>query len=256
MTFTDPATISLICLAVCFAVLALLEARQDTYRGADSERRIVTNFTIGIMSMALGAILPFGTVAASLFAGTHGLGLFSLLALPWPAMLAILLLARSLASYGIHRLSHMSPLLWRIHRVHHADRAVDLSTALRNHPLELLPVVLVAAGIVLLLGPPVGVVIAVDGILFAAALWQHADIALPRWLEHWLGGLFVTPSVHRVHHSSSRAEHDRNYGDILILWDRLFGTYASAGLRTAPLGLEAGGHEADRFVAQLASPFR
>jgi len=248
---TDPALISLACLAACFALLAVLELRHGASGPTSDGPRIATNFGIGILSMGLTLVLPIGTVAAAVFAGSRGLGLGRLVPMPWPAMLVLLLLARSLANYGLHRLSHAWPPLWRLHRVHHADRAVDLSTALRNHPLELVPTLALAAVVIVLLAPPVPVVIAADAILFAATLWQHADIAAPAWLDC----IVATPALHRLHHSTRRAAHDRNYGDFLILWDRLFGSYA-APADPGEFGLDQHRAEADHLLPQLASPFR
>jgi sterol desaturase/sphingolipid hydroxylase (fatty acid hydroxylase superfamily) len=257
---TQAALISLACLTICFAVLALIElgqaSAQRTVRPGGGDRRIVTNFAMGIASMTLSAVLPISTVAAALWSESAAFGLFRMMPLPWPVLLAFLLLARSFASYGVHRISHAAPLLWRLHRVHHADRSVDLSTALRNHPLELLPTLVVAAGTVALLGPPVALVITVDTILFVATFWQHADIGLPPRIERLLRRVFVTPMLHRMHHSPRRAEHDRNYGDILVIWDRLFGTYAAPDMPILETGLEPDRHDPDRLLPQLASPFR
>lgn len=244
-------------LVACFAVLALCEAvtpRVERASGAASDARLVTNFVLGIGTIGLAGVLPVSTIAAAVLAQETGIGLGHAVALPWIAAFALLLMARSFTIYWVHRASHAIPWIWRVHRVHHADAAVDVSTALRNHPLELLIVVPVAAATVLLIGPPVTVVLAVDTLLFALGLWQHADIALPSRIERLLDAVVVTPGFHRAHHAPDRAMHDRNYGDLVPLWDRLFGTLAPPADRTAPVGLDRA--HPDRLLVQLVDPAR
>lgn len=244
-------------LLACFAVLALCEvAAPRVERGSDgaSDARLVTNFALGIVTIGIASVLPLSTLAAAVFAQKLGIGLGPLVALPWIAAFALLLTARSFTTYWVHRFSHAIPWIWRIHRVHHADAAVDVSTAVRNHPLELLIIAPVAAATVVVIGPPITAVLAVDTLLFALALWQHADIALPLRIERMLDGLVITPGFHRAHHAPDRAAHDRNYGDLVPLWDRLFGTLAPPADRTAPVGLDRA--HPDRLLQQLIDPVR
>jgi sterol desaturase/sphingolipid hydroxylase (fatty acid hydroxylase superfamily) len=119
---------------------------------------------------------------------------------------------------------HWVPLLWRVHRIHHADNEVDVSTSLRNHPLELLLTLPVSALIVVLIGAPVSVVIAFQAIMVAATIWQHADILLPQQLDRALAVILVTPRLHRLHHNPVRVVHDTNFGELFTMWDRMFGT--------------------------------
>jgi sterol desaturase/sphingolipid hydroxylase (fatty acid hydroxylase superfamily) len=242
-------------LAAGFAILSLAEALNPGRARGSSDRRLVTNFGFGILNVALGAALPIGSIAAALFAAGRGFGLFRQVDLAWPLAFLILLLARSLAAYGMHRLSHAVPMIWRVHRVHHADGQIDVSTGLRNHPLELLLTIPVVAGVVVSLGPGVALVIAVDAVLLVTSLWQHADLALPPRVDRLLGTILVTPAFHRVHHAAERALHDSNYGDLLLVWDRLFGTYRAPAAPAAAVGLaEAAAHH-DRIGRQLAGPF-
>ena len=243
-------------LAICFVSLALLESVIPASRGTrppgTTDARLVTNFGLGLLTIGVSGMLPVSTLAAALLAGDKGIGLGQSVALPWIATFALLLLARSFTTYWVHRASHAIPWIWRVHRVHHADAAVDVSTAFRNHPIELLMVAPVAAATVLLIGPPVTVVLAVDTLLFALGLWQHANIALPRPIERMLDRIVVTPSFHRAHHAPDRACHDRNYGDLVPLWDRLFGTLAPPADRAAPVGLNRA--HPDRLLVQLLDP--
>lgn len=241
-----------------FVLLALLERRfAARHAGHDSDARLVTNFGFGLGNSALASIIPIGAVSAAAIAEARGFGLFHHIEAPAWAMLVALIATRSLAGYCLHRASHFIPWLWRIHRVHHSDRQVDLSTGLRNHPAELIIALLIAAAVTIGLGPPVPVAVAAELILFAPALWTHADIRMPAPVEPVLRLIFVTPAMHLVHHSAERAECDSNYGDLLAIWDRLFGSYrppAGAGNR---LGLgDEEDRAADSLWQQLLRPLR
>jgi sterol desaturase/sphingolipid hydroxylase (fatty acid hydroxylase superfamily) len=243
--------------ALLFILLATLEqafaARPQT---GDTDRRAVTNFGFGICNAVLGAAIPVGAVYAAALAGAQGIGLFRLVAAPLWAMFAIYLLARTLAAYTFHRASHRFAWLWRIHRVHHSDRFVDLSTAFRNHPLELVFALILAALTTGALGVPLPIVVVGELILFAPVLSIHANVRLPATIERSLGWLIMTPAVHLRHHSSLRAECDSNYGELLVLWDRLLGSYSPAApVKRLGLGdMEDEG--ADDLLRQVVRPFR
>lgn len=241
-------------LVACFALLALIEAVAPGPARSGDDRRLFVNFSLGAVNIALGSALPISTLAAAMLASATGVGLGHIVALPWAALFVLILLARSFVTYWVHRLSHAVPLLWRLHRVHHGDRAVDVSTTLRNHPIELALTIPAAAATVLLLGPPISVVLAADTVLFALALWQHADIRTPA--EPLFGRLLVTPGLHRAHHRPTRANHDRNFGDVMILWDHLFGTYALPVDQEAAVGLEEAMPGPERLIGQVARRFR
>jgi sterol desaturase/sphingolipid hydroxylase (fatty acid hydroxylase superfamily) len=240
-----------------FVLLALLETRfaaRDAGHAGDA--RLVANFGLGIGNSALAAVVPVGALSAAAFAEARGFGLFNALVAPAWVMLAVLVTARSLAAYFLHRASHFLPWLWRIHRVHHSDRRVDLSTGLRNHPAELILSLFVAASVNAALGPPLPVAAAAELILFGPALWTHADIRLPASVERILRFIFVTPAVHLVHHSSAREQCDSNYGDLFSWWDRLFGTWRPpAGVARIGLGEEED-RAADNLWRQLLRPLR
>jgi sterol desaturase/sphingolipid hydroxylase (fatty acid hydroxylase superfamily) len=201
----------------------------------------------------VGTVFPMASVAASELSERSGVGLTHHVALPWIAVLGVAIGAQTFAAYWVHRWMHGAPLLWRIHRVHHADSAVDVSTSLRNHPLELLVTLPVSALVTFVIGAPVSVVVAVQTIIVAAALWQHADIALPRRLDRALSRVIFTPRLHRLHHNPERAIHDSNFGELIILWDRLFGTLNLSETR-GEVGLEGQATRPDRLIDQICSP--
>ena len=137
----------------------------------------------------------------------------------------VCIVALDAAIWTQHRLFHAVPLLWRLHRMHHADLDIDVTTGLRFHPLELALSMLVKVSVVLLLGAPPVAVLAFEVLLNATSLFSHSNVALPPRVDAMLRWFVVTPDMHRVHHSWDVRETDRNFGFNLSCWDRLIGTY-------------------------------
>lgn len=174
--------------------------------------------------VAIGAPFLLGAAAAGLV-GSLGIGLFNQVNLPAWLEIGLAIILLDLAIWFQHVLSHKVPVLWRIHRVHHADRDLDASSALRFHPAEILLSAAYKVAIIALLGPAVLAIVLFEIILNASALFNHANLAIPSWLDRALRTLVVTPDMHRIHHSVRRDEHDTNFGFCLSVWDRLFGTW-------------------------------
>lgn len=213
----------------CFMTVAVLEAVWPARRGAPgAPNRMAVNFGLGLANSALILLVPLSSLAAAGLAQDRGWGLFALVSPPWWAALAVLVVARSLTSYATHWLFHNVAWLWPLHAVHHRDDAIDLSTTFRSHPGNYLLSSAVNFALVLALGPAVLVAVIADLVLTAAGLFHHANLRLPDQssarLERWL----VTPRMHLVHHARARELHDSNYGDLLSVWDHLFGTYRAA----------------------------
>ncbi len=176
-------------------------------------------------TLAARLLIPLPPAAAALWAAEHGIGTFHWLALPdWAAILATILIL-DLAIYAQHVVFHKVPVLWRLHRMHHADTEIDTTTGIRFHPIEIVLSILIKIALVIALGAPAAAVILFEVILNACAMFNHANLALPVWLDRPLRLLIVTPDMHRVHHSWHRDETDSNYGFNVPWWDRLFGTY-------------------------------
>ena len=168
-------------------------------------------------------------------------------------------LARSLVSYAVHVAMHKVPWLWRLHRVHHTDTAMDISTAVRFHPLEFVVSVPAVLAATLVFGfPPLAVIIysLVDA---AMAVFSHANLRLPDRMERGVRLLLVTPAMHRIHHSALQPETDSNYGATLSCWDRLFGTHRAkpaGALASSQLGLaECRDRRSDSLPWLLSLPF-
>ncbi|HXX49021.1 MAG TPA: sterol desaturase family protein, partial [Myxococcota bacterium] len=163
-----------------------------------------------------------------------------------------------LVSWAWHRANHALPVLWRFHRVHHADPVVTASTSLRFHPGEILLSLPVRLAAIALLGAPLAGVLAFEAVFGAANALEHGNFDLPAGLEQALERAFVTPALHRRHHSVSRAEHDANYGTIFSFWDRLGRSRCPGASRDRfPIGLPPGATGAPRSLsAMLLEPFR
>jgi sterol desaturase/sphingolipid hydroxylase (fatty acid hydroxylase superfamily)/rhodanese-related sulfurtransferase len=217
-----------------FVLLAFAEGlRPRRTRMLPKRRRWLTHFgMLALATLLVRAVTFFlpvvGATAAALYAGQHDWGLFNRTDLPtWlEILLAVVLL--DLAIWAQHVATHHVPLLWRLHKVHHADRDLDASSALRFHPVEILVSALYKLLIILVLGPAMVAVIAFEILLNASAMFNHANLALLPRVDAALRLIIVTPDMHRIHHSIIRTEHDRNFGFCLSIWDRLFGTYISA----------------------------
>ncbi len=243
---TSELVVRLSAFAGVFFVMALAElALPKRALQASKPRRWLTNLSIVGIDMLLvrlmGAFaIPLAAVAVALYADAQGFGLFNWLA--WPAWMEILLavIVLDLAIWFQHLISHKVPIFWRLHQVHHADVDFDVTTALRFHPIEIGLSMLYKIALVLLLGPAAVAVVLFEVILNGCAMFNHANVALPRGLDRVLRLIIVTPDFHRVHHSVLPHEHNGNYGFNLSIWDRLFATYTaqpSAGHDGMTIGL-------------------
>jgi sterol desaturase/sphingolipid hydroxylase (fatty acid hydroxylase superfamily) len=199
---------------------------------AGRKPRWVTNLAMvgfGILVVRLMSLVavPIVAVSAAMWAEARGMGLFNVLA--WPSAVEALLaiMALDFAVWLQHLAAHKVPVLWRLHRMHHADRDIDVTTGLRFHPVEIGLSMLWKVIWVLALGASPLAVVLFEVILNGCAMFNHANVALPGALDRVLRLLVVTPDMHRVHHSVLRREHDSNYGFNLSIWDRLFGTYTA-----------------------------
>jgi sterol desaturase/sphingolipid hydroxylase (fatty acid hydroxylase superfamily) len=229
------------------------------------KKRWVTNIGIsaaGTVLLRLMAMLavPVAAIAAAFYAQAHQIGLLNQLAWPQWIKVAVALLALDLAIWAQHLASHKIPIFWRLHQVHHADRDIDVTTAVRFHPVEIGLSMLWKIAVVVPLGASPLAVFLFEVILNACAMFNHANIALPAWFDRVLRLIVVTPDMHRVHHSVLRREHDSNYGFNLSVWDRLFRTYTAqpeAGHQAMTIGLTPYQSEAPtRFGWSLWLPFR
>jgi sterol desaturase/sphingolipid hydroxylase (fatty acid hydroxylase superfamily) len=224
-----------------FAALALWE-RLAPARALSLPRtqRWGANLGLALVSTLLVRIvLPGSAIATALVAGEEGWGLLNRVSVPGWLAVAGAVVALDLTVYLQHVLFHSVPVLVRLHAVHHADADFDLTTGIRFHPLEILASALIKIGAVAALGAPVIAVLAFELLLNATAMFNHANVSLPRLLEPWVRRVLVTPDMHRIHHSVIEKERNSNYGFCLSVWDRLLGTYTPAPRGELDIGLSA-----------------
>ncbi len=232
------------CFAGVLALMALWEILAPRRRQAVGRlRRWPGNIGIVIADTLIVRLLfPTAAVGVALLGEARGWGLLNNLQLPgWLAVLATIL-ALDLAIYLQHVLFHAVPALWRLHRMHHADLEIDVTTGIRFHPVEIVLSMLIKIGAVAALGAPAVGVLLFEVILNATSMFNHGNVLLPAPLDRAIRRLLVTPDMHRVHHSIVPAETNSNFGFNLSLWDRLFGTYRpqpAAGHLGMTIGIES-----------------
>lgn len=224
-------------------------------------RRWAGNLGIVVVNTVVMRLLfPILAVGTAVWAQKNGWGLFNLIALPEWVEVAAAAILLDMAVYWQHRLFHMIPLFWRMHRMHHADRDFDVTTALRFHPLEIIVSIVIKLGLVLILGPAALAVLIFEVLLNGTAMFNHANVRLPLGLDRWLRLVVVTPDMHRVHHSVESGEFNRNFGFNLPWWDRLFGSYKAQperGHEEMEIGLHAyGGGVCANLLWMLVLPFK
>ncbi len=230
-------------------------------RGALKSRRWLTNLSIVVLSAALlRVVFPAAAVGAAIWAQANDYGLMRLAGLDGVVAGIIAFVLLDFAIWLEHLASHKFALLWRIHRMHHADTGFDVTTALRFHPLEILLSMLWKAGIVVLLGAPVISVLVFEIVLNGTSMFNHSNISIGARTDRLLRQIIVTPDMHRVHHSTNPVETDSNYGFNFSFWDRLLATYRPApalGQEGVEIGLsDFRGSQPSGLLWSLALPFR
>ena len=200
---------------------------------------------LGLMAadtIVLRTVPAITAVGVAALAHAKGWGLLgAIVSLPMWLDVVVSVIVLDLAIYFQHRLFHAVPALWRLHRVHHTDPELDVTTGVRFHPVEMLLSLGFKAVVIAGLGPPVAAVLLFEVLLNAGSLFSHANLRLPAPVDGLLRALLVTPDMHRVHHSSDPVETDSNFGFTLSWWDRLFGTYRAqprAGHDAMTIGVE------------------
>ena len=247
-----------------FITLALAEALLPRrLRTQTRLRRWTTNWAISFLNtgtlQVLALAVPLLAVGAALDANAQGWGLFNVIALPLWLEVIFAILIFDLAIWAQHLITHKVPLLWRFHRMHHADRDFDVTTAIRFHPVEIAFSMLLKIGLVYLIGPAAVAIVIFEVLLNGTAMFNHSNLKLPLGVDRFVRQILVTPDMHRVHHSIHRHEHDSNYGFALSIWDRIFGTYIAQpekGHEDMVIGLEWQDESPSKIGWSLLLPFR
>ena len=224
-------------------------------------RRWPNNLAVIAVDTALvRLIFPITLVGFAALVEDRGWGLLQLLSVPsWLAVpLAVLVL--DLAIYAQHVMFHAVPVLWRLHRMHHADLEFDVTTGIRFHPIEIVLSTGIKGAVIAGLGAPVVAVFLFEVLLNATSLFNHGNVRLPTGLDRGLRWVVVTPDMHRVHHSIETGETNSNFGFNLPWWDRLFGTYRAQparGHEAMTVGIEKFRDPTElRIDRMLHQPFR
>lgn len=188
-------------------------------------KRWVNNLSLTIFNSLILNLIFAGAVAATAqYVTANHLGALNLVDAPrWVKILATIVFMDFML-YVWHLLNHEMPLLWRFHRVHHTDLNMDVSTATRFHLGELMISAVIKIALIFLIGADFIAVVIFESALVFAAQFHHSSMRIAPALEAVIFPLFVTPSMHRVHHSVKIKERNTNYGTIFSLWDRILGT--------------------------------
>lgn len=240
-------------------IMTLLEAKFPAReRTQPRVRRWSTNFGLVVIdTLAIRFLFPVIAVGTALWVKSQGWGLLNNLAIPDWAAIGLAIVILDMMIYWQHVASHKIPFLWQLHKVHHADRDLDASSGLRFHPAEIVLSMIYKIAIVTALGAPVLAVIIFEIVLNACAVFNHANVRVPRWVEKPLRLVMVTPALHRIHHSVIEAETNSNYGFSVIWWDRIFGTFTARPSGKLTLGLSEYQTDAPSGLWwSLCTPFR
>lgn len=224
---TNEKTIRLSIFAGVFLIMAVWEliapCRKLTQK---KSTRWLNNIAIVFLNtLILRFLFPTAAIGLAFLAQENSWGLFNNFALPYFAVALFCVVFLDFIIYLQHIMFHAVPAFWRLHRMHHADLDFDVTTGSRFHPIEIVLSILVKFSAIVVLGPPVVSVLIFEVLLNASAMFNHSNIKLPSMLDRIIRSLFVTPDMHRVHHSIRVSESNSNFGFNLSIWDKIFGTY-------------------------------
>jgi sterol desaturase/sphingolipid hydroxylase (fatty acid hydroxylase superfamily) len=229
-----------------FALVAIAETLWPRYDWTWQSRlrHGGTNLALWLLLLAAFWLLnPLILAPAREMGSLLGVGLLNLVSLPYAVAFAIGFLFADFSDYLLHRASHQWRPLWLLHAVHHSDPHLDATTSLRQHPLFYVPAFLLRAVFILAIGAPIEALIVRDIAGVANSHLHHAAIAwTPNAVQRWqrmIGWLIVTPAAHWMHHAPNAEFTNSNYGQVLSLWDRLFGTFRAPVIPDGASGLDA-----------------
>ena len=246
---------------VLVTMMAAETAFERKTRVSGRAPRWASNFALVLIdSMLVRLLFPVVAAGTAIIAAKNGWGIFNLIALPVWLEIFLAITVLDMMIYWQHVASHKIPALWAIHKVHHADRDIDVTTGFRFHPAEIILSMGFKTLLVLLIGAPVIAVILFEITLSGCALFNHSNLRLPSKADRFIRKILVTPDMHRVHHSIDVNESRKNYGFSVPLWDHLFKTYQAqpaAGHDNMVIGLaEHQGREPSSLLWSLLLPLK
>tara|TARA_R110002051_G_scaffold66498_3_gene120384 strand:+ start:132 stop:950 length:819 start_codon:yes stop_codon:yes gene_type:complete len=210
-------------------VMMLIEHRHPARQSpVNTNTRWCANLGLVFASSFVARLaVPIGLTTVAIYHQKNNIGLFNLIEIPNIVAIILSFLLLDIVIYWQHRLFHRVPLLWRLHRVHHADAHIDASTGLRFHPIEIVLSILLKLAVISVLGVPAIAILIFEIALNGLSMFNHANIRLPPVIEKPLRLILMTQILHRIHHSKRVSETNSNYGFSVTWWDRLFGSYKS-----------------------------
>ncbi len=215
---------------------------------------------VAVNTVVVRLLFPVAAMGTAGLAEARGWGLLNNFELPFAVAVAVAVVALDFAIYLQHIMFHSVPALWRLHRMHHADLDIDVTTGARFHPIEIILSMVIKMAVVVVLGPPAVAVLIFEVLLNATSIFNHGNVRMPLALDRVLRLVVVTPDMHRVHHSVTASETNSNFGFNLPWWDRLLGTYRGQpekGHEAMTIGIEMFRDAAALHLHRLlVQPFR
>lgn len=211
-----------------------------------------TNFLFILTALPIQLGLTFFVVAISKWAGLNNWGILHFLPQTNHAVLFYVLsfFLLDFFEYIYHVFMHKTSVLWKFHLVHHTDLDIDVSTTVREHPGETFVRVCFLMVWVFISGASIGVLVLRQTVQSVANIFAHSKIRLPGRIEKAIGYVFITPNLHHVHHHYQLPYTDSNYGDVLSVWDRIFGTFRELKTQDTVFGLDT------HFDAAICNNFK
>lgn len=222
-------------LFISVALLLLLESGRELRREHNAiGRRWGHTGVLYFIGLSLYQfVFPFTCLTAAYLAESQNRGLSQVEGWQWLLVLAASVLLLDFIRWFWHYLCHRVPFLWRIHRVHHTDQNLDVFTALRFHPIELVCAAALNATLIYLAGIPVIIVFIYDVVAISINNFNHSNINLGDKWERRLGRFIFTPRLHAIHHDAQPQQYLTNLGGFWVCWDKMFGSFQSQTLAQA-----------------------
>lgn len=225
--------------------------------------RWITNGLITLINTASVNIvhiaIPLIAIVAAVDVSNGKMGLFNIINFPIWIEIILTVIILDFIIWGQHLLSHKIPFVWRFHRMHHTDRDLDVTTAVRFHPFEIIFSMFIKITSIYILGASAIAVIIFEIMLNGMAMFNHANLRIPFRIENILRKFIVTPDLHRIHHSIYIDEHNKNFGFSLSIWDKIFRCYLEQprdGHKDMKLGLKWQDNKPTKLGWSLWIPFK
>lgn len=206
-----------------------------------------------LINVGYGALL----IQAAGWTSSASFGLLNWIEMPlWLGLIVSFVALDLVSQYTAHYLLHRVKWMWRLHMVHHSDTKVDLTTGVRQHPIEFILREGLALITFVLFGMPIAFYLFYRIITIFFTYWTHANISLPKQLDKALSYIIVTPNTHKFHHHFERPWTDTNFGNVLSIWDRIFGTFTYDDTSKIQYGLDVADDSRDEDIKyQMGLPF-